>query len=262
MVEKVLIADEDVSVRDFLYDLISEIGFVVLTIPTGEEALEHLKKEKPAFLIIDDKPGEFNGVLLAKKIREFDKDIRIIMLGQEANYQALASHLKEADVSAFLKKDFQDANVIRNLIALLKHESFLKPQHESFLKPQSEKQGGSILVVDDEQESSRMTSNFLKRRGFEVETAASGEECLEKIKEKDFDVVLLDITMEGMDGLLTLKRLKSIRSNAIVIMVTAHQNKEMLAQAKEFGATYYITKPFDLGSLEACLLPLLLNKKK
>lgn len=253
MIDRVLIVDEDVHVRDFLYELISEVGCGVLTAPTGRDGLDRLKKERPGLIIIDDTPGEFSGILLAKKIREFDKDIKLIMLGVDPKPEALASQIKEANISAYLKKDFQDPAVIKNLLSVLKQERFLKPKIDI--------KWGSVLIVDDEIETRELTGNFLQKQGFDIETAASGEECLERMKQKPFDIVLLDITMDGMDGLLTLKRIKDAHSLAKVVMVTALQNKEALAQAREYGASDYITKPFNLGYLESTLLSLLLTRK-
>jgi DNA-binding NtrC family response regulator len=253
MLERVLILDPDIHVRDFLYELISEVGFGVLTMPTGQEVLERLKKERPALIIIDDATGEFSGIGLVKKIREFDKDIKIIMLGQEPDIQALDPSLKETNVSAYLKKDFQNPEIIKSILSVLKQERFMKPQ--------GDKKWGRILVVDDEFESRETVGNFLRRRGFETETAASGEECLEKIRQSNFDVVLLDITMDGMDGLLTLKRIMDINNTIKVVMVTALQNKSVLDEAQAIGAIDYIIKPFNFGALESSLLSILLSKK-
>jgi len=253
MVDRVLIVDEDIAVRDFLYELISEVGYGCLTLPIGKEVLERLKSERPSLILIDDTPGEYSGILLAKKIREFDKDIKIILLGNDPKPQALAPQLREANINAYLKKDFQNPEVIKNILSVLKQERLLKPS--------SSKHWGSVLIVDDEVESREMTGSFLQRRGFETETAASGEECLEKIRLKNFDIILLDITMTGMDGLLVLKRIRDANSRVKVVMVTAMQNKEVIAQAKSIGVSDYIIKPFNLGSLESALVSIFLTGK-
>ncbi len=93
-----------------------------------------------------------------------------------------------------------------------------------------------------------------------MDIASSGEECLEKIRQRSFDIVLLDITMTGMDGLLTLKRIMDIGPNNKVVMVSALANQRILDEAKALGARDYIIKPFNLGALEACLLSIRLTK--
>jgi DNA-binding NtrC family response regulator len=251
MIERVFIVDEDVHVRGFLYELISEVGFGVSTIPSGRELLDLLKKETPALLIIADAPGEFSGFSLIKKIREFDKDIKIIVLGEGDATPKQAGLVKETATSVYLKKNFQNPDIIKKILSHLRQERFINPQ--------AQKRRGRILVVDDEYESRISVGNFLSRRGFEVDTATSGEECLEKIKQNPFDVVLLDITMSGMDGLLALKHITSIDNRIKVVMITAHQNENMLLQAKAMGAYDYIIKPFNFDTLEATLLSVLLS---
>jgi len=253
MVDRVFILDEDVQVRSFLYDLISDVGFGVLTLPTGRELLELLKKERPFLLIIADTPGEYSGFSLVKKIREFDKDIKIILLGNESETPAQTNLIEETAVTSYLKKDFQNSDTIKKILIVLRQESFIKPH--------SDKRWGRVLVVDDEYESRVTVGDFLSRRGFEVYTASSGEECLEKIKQGPFDIVLLDITMGGMDGLLTLKHILDYNDEAKVIMVTALQNVNTFSQAKAMGAVDYIIKPFNFGTLEATLLSVLLAGK-
>lgn len=253
MLERVLIVDEDVKVRDFLYEVLSEVGFRALTVPTGSEVLERLKKERPSLIIIEDIPGDFSGIPLAKKIRSFDKEIKIIMLGVSPRQEALADQIEAAGISAYLSKDFQDPVAIKTIFSVLRQEGMIKPR--------TEKKWGRVLIVDDEQEILEMVGHYLSRRGFDTDIASSGEECMEKIKADSFDAVVLDITMGGMDGLLTLKRIKDVDPGTRVIMATALQNKEVVAQAKAIGAADYIIKPFNLEALESSLLSVMLSKK-
>jgi DNA-binding response OmpR family regulator len=253
MLERVLIVDEDVKVRDFLYEFLSEVGFCALTVPTGSEALERLKKERPALIIIEDIPGEFSGIVLAKKIRAFDKDIKIIMLGEAPDPKALADQIEAAGISAYLSKDFQDSSAIKTIVSVLRQEGMMPPAQES--------RRGRVLIVDDERDVLELVGHYLGRRGFDTECASSGEECMEKIKKEHYDAVILDITMGGMDGLLTLKRIKDADPCVKVIMATALQNKEVVAQARALGAADYITKPFNLGALESSLLSVMISKK-
>lgn len=252
MLDKVFIVDEDIRIRDLLYEMISEVGYGAITIPTGKELIERLKKERPSLIIIDDIPGEYSGFVLAKRVREFDKDIKIIVLGIDPHIDTFSSLIKETGISAYLKKDFQNPEVIKRIFSVLKEERLLKPF--------SEKKMGSILIVDDEVESRQTVENFLSRRGFDIDTASSGEECLEKVRQRKFDIVLLDITMTGMDGLLTLKRIKDIDPKNKVVMVSALANQHILEEAKSLGASDYIIKPFNFGTLEASLLSIRLTK--
>lgn len=111
-----------------------------------------------------------------------------------------------------------------------------------------------ILVVDDEIHVVRLLKKFLTSKTYDVYTATSGQEALQKIKEVNPHIVLLDILMPGMGGLDTLKEIKKINSEIPVIMATAIVDEELAKRAMQLGAEDYITKPLDLNYLENCVL--------
>jgi adenylate cyclase len=106
---------------------------------------------------------------------------------------------------------------------------------------------GTLLVVDDVEMNRDMLSRRLSTRGYDVLTAASGEEALETIASRDLDLVLLDVMMPGMNGLEVLQRLRQTRSVAElpVIMATARDRGEDVVEALRLGANDYVTKPLD-----------------
>ncbi len=102
-----------------------------------------------------------------------------------------------------------------------------------------------ILVVDDEKGVCYSFKRILGRHGYDVITAMSGMEALEKAGEEAPDLVMLDISMPDLDGLEALKRLKAINPCLTVIMMTAYNTPERAIRAMKYGAYDYITKPFD-----------------
>jgi signal transduction histidine kinase len=104
-----------------------------------------------------------------------------------------------------------------------------------------------ILVVDDLPANARLLSMILKLQGFQVSTAASGPEALQRIAENAPDVVLLDVMMPGMDGFETCQRIRAnpATANLAVVMVTALQEVSDRVKALEVGADDFITKPVD-----------------
>ena len=107
-----------------------------------------------------------------------------------------------------------------------------------------------ILVVDDERDICDFVKNFFGERGYEVLTAASGDEALALAKSESPELVLLDVRMKGMDGIAALKHIKDHDRNMKVIMVTALDDQERMDEAKRLGACDYITKPLALDYLE------------
>lgn len=106
-----------------------------------------------------------------------------------------------------------------------------------------------ILLVDDEKTMVKYLSKRLIKRGFDISVVYNGLDALEKIKESDFDVVLLDVLMPGMDGIETLREIKKITPETEVIMLTGHASVEVGIEGMKAGAFNYIMKPFDPNEL-------------
>lgn len=106
-----------------------------------------------------------------------------------------------------------------------------------------------ILIVDDETIMRESLAGWLERDGHAVQTARSGEEALRKCKENHFDILLLDIKMEGMSGLEVLRRVKESDADVAVVMITAYGSIATAIEAMKNGAFDYMLKPFDPNEL-------------
>jgi DNA-binding NtrC family response regulator len=123
-----------------------------------------------------------------------------------------------------------------------------------------------IMLVDDEERFLRTTQKLLARKGIDVITATSGSEALDKLATADVHVVILDVKMPGMDGLATLKAIKSRYASVEVIMLTGHATVESAVDGLEAGAADYLMKPADIDELvakaeEACTKRKVLEEK-
>jgi len=106
-----------------------------------------------------------------------------------------------------------------------------------------------LLIVDDVSDNRTLLTRRFERRGFEVVEADSGFTAIELIDKEPFDLVLLDVMMPGIDGMETLKRIRSRKSASAlpVIMVTAKTGSSHIVDALELGANDYVTKPVDFA---------------
>src|SRR5262245_1645768 len=102
----------------------------------------------------------------------------------------------------------------------------------------------TLLIVDDEELNRDGLTRRLQRHDYEVVAAKSGSEAIELLCEQQFDLVLLDIMMPGMNGLEVLKFLRRVDSliDLPIIMVTAKGESEDMVEALELGANDYVTK--------------------
>ena len=106
-----------------------------------------------------------------------------------------------------------------------------------------------IMLVDDEERFLLTTSKLLTRKGFDVVTASSGEQCLEMLSREPVHVVILDVKMPGMDGLETLLEIKQRHPLVEVIMLTGHATVESAVEGLKSGATDYLMKPISVDDL-------------
>jgi DNA-binding NtrC family response regulator len=107
----------------------------------------------------------------------------------------------------------------------------------------------SILIVDDEESVRDSLFNWFIEDGYRVQIAEDAKKALTILESDDIDIILADIKMPGMDGLEMLRRIKSLRKEAIVIMMTAFATVDTAVQALKDGAFDYVTKPFDPDDL-------------
>ncbi len=107
----------------------------------------------------------------------------------------------------------------------------------------------SILIVDDEDSVRDSLLNWFIEDGYDVEAAENAKNALQLLEVRDFNIILADIKMPGMDGLELHRRIKGLNRESIVIIMTAFASVETAVQALKDGAYDYVTKPFDPDDL-------------
>jgi DNA-binding response OmpR family regulator len=107
----------------------------------------------------------------------------------------------------------------------------------------------SVLIVDDEERFRATTATILQNRGFEVKAVGSGREAIEEVSRDDFDVVVLDVKMPGIDGNEALREIKRLKPATEVIMLTAFGTPESAAHGLDHGVFEYLAKPCAIDEL-------------
>lgn len=121
----------------------------------------------------------------------------------------------------------------------------------SVMKGSEKYQGERIrlLLVDDEEGYVKVLAKRMTRRNMEVMTALSGSEGIQRLRKEDFDVAILDLKMEDMDGIEVLRVFKKMVPDMPVIMLTGHGTEKAAREGLEMGAFDYLMKPCDLEEL-------------
>jgi two-component system, OmpR family, response regulator len=108
-----------------------------------------------------------------------------------------------------------------------------------------------VLLVDDEEDFLATLAERLAMRGTEVVTARTGEEGIEVIRERDFDAAVLDLAMPGIDGIETFRRMRRIRPEMQVVLLTGHATVAQGVEAMKLGAVDLLEKPMDIRDLQS-----------
>lgn len=119
----------------------------------------------------------------------------------------------------------------------------------------------SILVVDDEASIRESLKDWLMEDGYSVALAIDGEDAILRVEASQYDVILLDLKMPGIDGLETMRRIKEISPDSEVLMMTAYAAVDTAVLAMKEGAFDYLVKPFDPDEIELQIKKILAHKE-
>ena len=108
-----------------------------------------------------------------------------------------------------------------------------------------------LLIVDDEEQFVEALSERLSMRDYDVTSSLTGEDAIEKIKNYNFDVVILDVRLPGVEGTEVLREIKNLKPLTEVIMLTGHGTVEMAIEGMKLGAFDFLIKPCETEDLTA-----------
>lgn len=112
---------------------------------------------------------------------------------------------------------------------------------------------GKILVVDDNRAIRERLAELLNKEGYEVTTASSGNEAIDIIRRRNFDLAIVDLVMPEIDGMEVLREIKRVSGDTKVIMITAFATVQSAVEAMKRGASDYISKPFRIEDIRATI---------
>jgi CheY-like chemotaxis protein len=241
MQKTILVVDDDLKIREVLYELFAIKGHRIITSPGGDEAIEIAKKEKLDLILMDIKMEGLSGIETLRLIREFDKKTKIIML--------TAMEDPELDKQARLNGATGLARKSWGILVVTKAVNAIMEERLDFLEVERKK----ILIADDNPEICELIQAYLSRKGFVPIVATSGEEALRKVREELPIITLLDINMPGMDGFVALKKIKEINDSlgraAGIIIISGMNDEGAAREALKLGAFDYLVKPLNLDYL-------------
>lgn len=234
MSKNILLVDDEQNFLEAIATILKEKKFNVYTARNGLEALSilrdlHLKQRKMDVVLTDAHMPSLNGFELINKIYRFDRTLPIIMASGFAT-KASKDKAKIAGVRFFLEKPFSHETVLSTINKALKESGKQK-----------------VLIVDDHNNLVKGLSKALKEDSslFVVNTM-KGMQAVERAKERDFDLVYVDINLPDLNGLEVIRKIIESRPHAYIVMISGESTKEEIQKGIDLGAKAYLEKPIGL----------------
>lgn len=241
---KILIVDDDMENTETLSDILTALGHHVEIANDGFRAIQKVKVEPFDVVLMDIKMPGINGVETYKEIKRIQPKAAVMMMTAYSVEDLVDEALKEGAHGVWHKPV-----EITKIIELIEH---------------FQEKGALILIVDDDLSTCETLTDILKEKGYSIAQVGSGKLAKKVVKERNFDMVFIDVKMPVMNGLETYLELRKIRPNIKVVMMTAYRQEmqNLVEQAIRHNAYTCIYKPFDTQKLLKIIEGILAAKTK
>jgi len=237
----VLIVDDDPGMRETLADILGNMGYGVDTAGDGYEAIEMIRKRTYGVALMDIRMPGINGVGTLKEVKRTSPSTRVIMMTAYSGEQDVQEALNEGACCVFYKPLDIDRVV-----------SYIEKVQK----------GALILLVDDDPAFCETLLDVLQEKGCRVCVAHGGEEAIEKVQSKAYDIAFIDVKMPGQNGLETYRAIRKVNPEVSVVMVTGYRQeaKKLVEDAITESAYTCLYKPLDMDQVAAIVEKLLSQK--
>ena len=255
---KILIVDDDAISRMVLQSYLESFGFKVDSVDSGKHALSLPSKTSQApyygLVLMDWEMPELDGIETSKRIKLNHQTTQIptIIMVTSHSRDDILPHIHKGDIDALLVKPVEPHNLLENIARTL-HVDITDYSQQPLQVKNTEQiiTGLKVLVVDDDDINRLIAKEMLEDEGLEVDLADGGQQALEKINQYQFDIVLMDLQMPGMDGYETCEKIRSNpkHQDLTIIALSAHAMSEIKDKCLQVGMNDYVSKPFKIAEL-------------
>jgi DNA-binding response OmpR family regulator len=243
----VLIIDDSPTFCGELSEALAKAGFVTASAAGGQEGLRMAATLRPTAIVVDGVMIDMDGASVIRRVR-LDPGLRTTpcLLLTNSGAREAEVHALDAGADGFIRKNDLGVIVAR-VRALLRSTGPLRGDADSLLAPKR------ILSVDDDPDYSDVLADRLRKRGYDVVHAGSGEDAIQLLDVQSVDCILLDRSMAGIGGIETCRRLKgspSLRDTPLIIL-TASDQRDAVLEGLSAGADDFVSKGSGFDVLSA-----------
>ena len=261
--DKIVVIDDDINILNRIDNILIKHGYKSECFENPELALNKiLEGPPPSLIILDLMMPQMDGFQLLTELRKHDDltTLPVVILTSKKLSEVEKEFLYEKSSEIFFKDSFIEEEFLQKLDKILDKITQLKSvQPASTIKPQEQFEKTAILpplhvlLVEDNLMNQKFMTHILKRIGLTFDIASDGQECLDKVKEYKYDLILMDIQMPVIDGLEATRiiRNKFNMKDIPIIALTAHAMKDDREKCINAGCSGYLTKPIEQQKLIA-----------
>jgi DNA-binding response OmpR family regulator len=235
------VEDDQLSVT-FFEKFMKKRGFTYHIARDGIEGLEKFKEVSPDIIITDINMPRMDGIEMIGEIKKIKSDVPVVITSA-FNEQEYTQQAKDFGIEHFLVKPFLFKELTDAIIASVEssQEEAKKNTVESY----------KVLLVDDHETNRRSLKFILDEfENIEIFEAEDGLEAVNMSKNQVYDLIFMDVMMPNIDGIESTRKIKAIQPKALVVGITALDDKDTSLKMMESGSEDYVTKPFDSDILE------------
>lgn len=267
--ERILVVDDIETSREILNKILKSWDMDVVLSHSGKDAILKIENsiktnKRFDFILLDWKMPELDGIQTAKKIKELNDKYSITT---EPIVIMVTAYSKDDLLKEINKHNIQPEKIllkpithstlfdtmINNIPQDITNDITENIKYDVSVKPIF---GSDILLVEDNEINQIVASQYLKNMDLNVTIANNGKEAVEIIKQKEFDIILMDLQMPIMDGIEATKEIKKLkdRNNIPIVAMTAAAMSKDKENSFEAGMVAHISKPIDIDILKSILL--------
>jgi signal transduction histidine kinase/DNA-binding response OmpR family regulator len=265
-----LIVEDNLKNRSVLKGILTRWGMKATRVKGGHAALQAIEAAKRAgrsfpLILLHEQMPQKDGFTLAERIKRDPESVgTAIILLASPGHLGDAARCRKLGISAYLVKPIRQGELLQALCSVL-HSS---PQRETRLVTRhtlrEARKRYRVLLAEDDAVNQLFAVSLLERRGYIVTVVGNGREALAALKKKDFDVVLMDVQMPGMDGFEATaairERERAAGRHTPIIAMTAHALQGDKERCLSAGMDAYISKPVQTNELFATIEKLAGNR--
>lgn len=230
--KRILIVDDEKVVRDFLLRFLSLQSHQVTVADGGQKAIEALSGQVFDFVFLDIRMPGMNGFETLIELKKIMPEARYIMMTGYA-VDDLLDAAKKVGIFASIKKPF-DINQIKAFF-----ETSDEQPREGLI---------NVLVIDDDESVLSFFKNLLKDdTAYRILCSVAGQDALEIIKDREFDIIFMDLVLKDMSGIELFIKVRDIKPNSRVVLITGYSDK--IKDLEQLEGAVCLTKPFDIDKI-------------